>query len=94
MSTTQDYEAAEQLPRRPGRPGELIVGDRPQWIGGGARFWNGVSTGAGKRFVLVDPAPAMESGQGVDPQAFDCLAYVRKRRWDSLVRELLSEMFA
>ena len=34
MSTTQDYQAAEQLLRRPARPGELVVGDkvRPQWI--------------------------------------------------------------
>ncbi|WP_369147862.1 DPP IV N-terminal domain-containing protein [Streptomyces sp. R44] len=58
MSTTQNYEAAEQLLRRPARPGELVVGDkvRPQWIDGGARFWYAVSNGAGKRFVLVDPA--------------------------------------
>jgi hypothetical protein len=41
MSTTQDYQAAEQLLRRPARPGELVIGDkvRPQWIDGGARFW-------------------------------------------------------
>src|SRR5690242_19898742 len=58
MSTTQDYQAAEQLLRRPARPGELVVGDkiRPQWIEGGTRFWYAVSDGAGKRFVLVDPA--------------------------------------
>jgi dipeptidyl-peptidase 4 len=58
MSTTQDYQAAEQLLRRPARPGELVVGDkvRPQWIDGGARFWYAVSNGVGKRFVLVDPA--------------------------------------
>ena len=58
MSTTEDYQAAEQLLRRPARPGELVVGDkvRPQWIDGGARFWYAVSTGAGRRFVLVDPA--------------------------------------
>jgi dipeptidyl-peptidase-4 len=58
MSTTQDYQAAEQLLRRPARPGELVIGDkvRPQWIDGGARFWYAVSNGVGKRFVLVDPA--------------------------------------
>jgi dipeptidyl-peptidase 4 len=92
MSTTQDYQAAEQLLRRPARPGELVVGDkvRPQWIDGGARFWYGVSTGAGKRFVLVDPAagtrePAFDharlaaalaaaSGQQVDPEALPFMA--------------------
>ncbi|MFB7182590.1 DPP IV N-terminal domain-containing protein [Streptomyces sp. NPDC056257] len=58
MSTTQNYQAAEQLLRRPARPGELVVGDkvRPQWIDGGARFWYAVSQGDGKRFVLADPA--------------------------------------
>ncbi|MFE9933988.1 DPP IV N-terminal domain-containing protein [Streptomyces sp. NPDC005533] len=57
MSTTQDYQAAEQLLRRPARPGELVVGDkvRPQWIDGGARFHYAVDNGVGKRFVLVDP---------------------------------------
>jgi dipeptidyl-peptidase 4 len=57
MTTTQDYEAAEQIFRRSARPGELVVGDkvRPQWIDGGTRFWYAVSNGAGKRFVLVDP---------------------------------------
>ncbi|GGS35260.1 S9 family peptidase [Actinokineospora fastidiosa] len=87
MSTTQDYQAAEQLLRRPARPGELVVGDRvrPQWIDGGARFHYAVSTGSGKRFVLVDPAagarePAFDhprlaaalsaaSGHPVDPDA-------------------------
>ncbi|MEU4446876.1 DPP IV N-terminal domain-containing protein [Actinosynnema sp. NPDC050801] len=58
MSTTEAYQAAEQLLRRPARPGELVVGDkvRPRWIDGGARFWYAVNTGGGKRFVLVDPA--------------------------------------
>ena len=58
MSSTQDYQAAEQLLRRPARPGELVIGDkvRPQWIDGGARFWYAVSNGVGRRFVLVDPA--------------------------------------
>jgi dipeptidyl-peptidase 4 len=58
MSTAQDYQAAEQLLRRPARPGELVIGDkvRPQWIDGGARFWYAVSNGLGRRFVLVDPA--------------------------------------
>ncbi|MFC5148320.1 S9 family peptidase [Streptomyces aureoversilis] len=57
MSTTQDYQAAEQLLRRPARPGELVIGDkvRPQWIDGGARFRYAVSNGVGRRFVLVDP---------------------------------------
>ena len=67
MSTTQDYQAAEQLLRRPARPGELVIGDkvRPQWIDGGARFWYAVSNGVGRRFVLVDPAAATRE------QAFD-----------------------
>ncbi|MFI0982658.1 DPP IV N-terminal domain-containing protein [Streptomyces sp. NPDC021093] len=87
MSTNENYQAAEQLLRRPARPGELVVGDkvRPQWIDGGARFWYAVNTGAGKRFVLVDPAagtrePAFDhtrvaaaltaaSGQAADPDA-------------------------
>ncbi|MFD3698864.1 DPP IV N-terminal domain-containing protein [Streptomyces sp. NPDC058646] len=87
MSTTQNYQAAEQLLRRIARPGELVVGDkvRPQWIDGGTRFWYAVSNGAGRRFVLVDPAagtrePAFDhvrlaaalsaaSGQDVDPEA-------------------------
>ncbi|MEX2982946.1 DPP IV N-terminal domain-containing protein [Streptomyces sp. C36] len=58
MSTTEDYQAAEQLFRRPARPGELVIGDkvRPQWIDGGARFLYAVSNGVGRRFVLVDPA--------------------------------------
>ncbi len=57
MSTTQDYQVAEQLLRRPARPGELVVGDRvrPQWIDAGARFWYAVSDRVGRRFVLVDP---------------------------------------
>jgi dipeptidyl-peptidase-4 len=57
MSTTQDYQAAERLLRRPTRPGELVIGDRvkPRWIEGGARFWYAVSNGVGNRFVRVDP---------------------------------------
>jgi hypothetical protein len=67
MSTIQDYQAAEQLLRRPARPGEWVIGDkvRPQWIDGGARFWSAMSDGAGKRFVLVDPAA------GIREPAFD-----------------------
>lgn len=67
MTTTQDYQAAERLLRRPARPGELVVGDkvRPQWIDGGDRFWYKVSNGAGARFVLVDPAA------GIREPAFD-----------------------
>ncbi|MEO3929989.1 DPP IV N-terminal domain-containing protein [Micromonosporaceae bacterium B7E4] len=92
MSTIQGYQAAEQFLRRPARPGEFVVGDkvRPQWIDGGARFWYGVRNGAGRRFVLVDPAagirePAFEharlaaalaaaSGQQVDPEALPFMA--------------------
>ncbi|MGW5053520.1 prolyl oligopeptidase family serine peptidase [Actinokineospora sp. NPDC004072] len=85
MSTEQAYRAAERLLRRPARPGELVVGDkiRPTWLGD--RFWYPVATGAGRRFVLVDPAagtrePAFDharlaaaltaaAGQPVDPDA-------------------------
>lgn len=58
MSTTRDYQVAEQLLRRLARPGELVVADkvRPHWIDGGARFWYAVSNDVGRRFVLVDPA--------------------------------------
>jgi dipeptidyl-peptidase-4 len=91
MSTTQDYQAAEQLLRRPARPGELVIGDRirPQFDGG-TRFWYAVSNGAGRRFVLVDPAagtrePAFDharlaaalaaaSGRQVDPEALPFMA--------------------
>jgi dipeptidyl-peptidase 4 len=67
MSTAENYQAAEQLLRRPARPGELVIGDKikPQWIDGGARFWYGVSNGAGMRFVLVEPAA------GIREPAFD-----------------------
>lgn len=43
MTTTQDYQAAEQLLRRAARPGELVIRDRikPQWIDEGVRFWYG-----------------------------------------------------
>ena len=92
MSTAQDYQAAEQLLRRPARPGELVIGDkvRPQWIDEGARFWYAVSNGAGRQFVLVDPAagirePAFDharlaaalgvgSGHQVDPEALPFMA--------------------
>jgi len=94
MSTTEDYRAAEQLLRRPARPGELVIGDkvRPQWIDGGDRFWYAVSNGAGKRFVLVDPAagtrePAFDhgrlaaaltaaTGQQVDPEGLPFMGIV------------------
>ncbi|WP_407841983.1 DPP IV N-terminal domain-containing protein (plasmid) [Streptomyces sp. DSM 116496] len=93
MSTTEQYRAAERLLHRPARPGELVTGDkvRPQWIDAdadadaGARFWYAVPTGAGRRFVLVDPAAgtrepafdhprlaaalAVASGHPVDPEA-------------------------
>ena len=67
MSTIEYYRVAEQLLRRPARPGELVVGDkvRPQWIDGGARFSYAVSNGVGRRFVLVDPAA------GIRERAFD-----------------------
>jgi dipeptidyl-peptidase 4 len=71
MSSTQDYQAAEQLLRRPAVPGELVVGDKvnPQWIDGGKRFWYAVSSGAGMRFVLVDPAAGTREPD-FDPAAF------------------------
>ncbi|MBB5121176.1 peptidase S9 [Streptomyces eurocidicus] len=93
MSTTQDYQAAEQLLRRLARPGELVVGDRvrPQWLDGGARFRYAVSNGAGRRFVLVDPAAgtrepafdharlaaslAVASGQRVEPDALPFISF-------------------
>ncbi|MEU9255871.1 DPP IV N-terminal domain-containing protein [Streptomyces sp. NPDC048270] len=58
MTTTEDYQAAEQLLRRSARPGELVTGDkvRPQWTDGGARFRYAVGNGSGSRFVRVDPA--------------------------------------
>jgi hypothetical protein len=67
MTTTQDYQVAEQLLRRPARPDELVVGDkvRPHWIDGGGRFWYAVSHGTGMRFVLADPA------SGIREPAFD-----------------------
>ncbi|WP_033338706.1 S9 family peptidase [Catenuloplanes japonicus] len=63
MGTTRNYQAAEKLLRRAARPGELVVGDRisPQWIDGGSRFWYGVHTGTGKRFMLADPAAGTRS---------------------------------
>ncbi|WP_106401238.1 S9 family peptidase [Actinocorallia populi] len=94
MSTTQNYQVAEQLLRRSASPGEFVVGDkiRPQWIDGGTRFWYAVNNGAGKRFVLVDPAagvrePAFDhalvaaaltaaSGQEVDPGSLPFTAIV------------------
>ena len=65
MSTTQDHQVAELLLGRPARPGQLVVGDKikPPLIDGGTRFWYGVSTGAGKRFVLVDPMAGTRGGQ-------------------------------
>jgi dipeptidyl-peptidase-4 len=67
MGTTENYQAAEKLLRRPARPGELTVGDRitPRRIPGDTRFWYAVSTGTGRRFVLADPdagtrAPAFD----------------------------------
>ncbi|WP_157253637.1 hypothetical protein [Nonomuraea typhae] len=59
------YRAAEQLMRN--NRGNLVHGAkvRPTWIDGGTRFWYTVSTGAGRRFVLVDP------GAGTRELAFD-----------------------
>ncbi|MFD9703021.1 DPP IV N-terminal domain-containing protein [Lentzea sp. NPDC059081] len=71
MSTTADYQAAEQLLRRTARPGELVVGDkvRPQWIDGGARFWYQVRDGDDRRFVVVDPAAGTRTPD-FDPTPF------------------------
>jgi dipeptidyl-peptidase 4 len=57
MRTIQDYQAAEQVLRRP-PAGELVIGDkvRPQWIDGGAGLWYAVSVG--KRLVLAAPKAA------------------------------------
>jgi dipeptidyl-peptidase-4 len=79
MSTSQDYQAAEQLLRRPARPGELVIGDkvRPQWIDGGGCFWYAVSNGVGRRFVLVDPAA------GTREPAFDHARLAAGVRWGS-----------
>jgi dipeptidyl-peptidase 4 len=88
MSTTQDYQAAEQLLRRPARPGELVIGDkvRPQWIDGGARFWYGVSNGAGRRFVLVGDFLVREL-MGTQPPAY-------RPSPIAIDPELLGELFA
>ncbi|MEU9415763.1 DPP IV N-terminal domain-containing protein [Streptomyces sp. NPDC048272] len=85
MSTTQDYEAAELLFRRPARPGELVVGDkvRPQWIDGGARFWYAVSTGAGRRFVLVDPVAGIREPAFDHERLADALAAASGQQVDS-----------
>ena len=73
MTTTQDYQAAERLLRRPAIPGELVVGDKvnPQWIDGGTRFWYAVSNGAGPRFVLlsVDVIAYADAALAFDQQA-------------------------
>ncbi|WP_412537899.1 hypothetical protein R8Z50_18740 [Longispora sp. K20-0274] len=91
MSTTQRYQAAEKLLRRPARPGELVVGDRirPQWIDGGARFWYGVNTGSGRRFVAAGKGFEMFIVPGAEHVFFDCIQFVRTLGWDFLVRELL-----
>src|SRR5262250_241268 len=91
MSTTQDYQAAEQLLRRPARPGELVIGDkvRPQWIDGGARFWYAVSNGAGRWFVLVDPEalPFMAIELAGNAVEFDALGEHWRCRLDSYACE-------
>ncbi|WP_112262482.1 S9 family peptidase [Lentzea terrae] len=71
MSTTENYQAAEKLLRRPASPGELVVGDkvRPQWIDGGARFWYSLRDGSDQQFVLVDPAAGTRE-PGFDPTPF------------------------
>ncbi|MFD4641705.1 DPP IV N-terminal domain-containing protein [Lentzea sp. NPDC058436] len=71
MITDADYQAAEQLLRRPAAPGELIVGDkvRPQWIEDGRRFWYQVRDGADRRFVVVDPAAGTRTPD-FDPMPF------------------------
>lgn len=71
MSTTANYQAAEQLLRRPAAPGELVVGDkvRPQWIEDGRRFWYQLRDGADRQFVVVDPAAGTRTPD-FDPMPF------------------------
>ncbi|SFR16219.1 Dipeptidyl aminopeptidase/acylaminoacyl peptidase [Lentzea waywayandensis] len=71
MSTTANYQAAEQLLRRPAAPGELVVGDkvRPQWIEDGRRFWYQLRDGADRQFVVVDPEAGTRT-PGFDPMPF------------------------
>jgi dipeptidyl-peptidase-4 len=71
MSTTANYQAAEQLLRRPAAPGELVVADkvRPQWIEDGHRFWYQLRDGADRQFVVVDPAAGTRT-PGFDPMPF------------------------
>ncbi|WP_246291574.1 hypothetical protein [Lentzea indica] len=71
MSTTENYQAAEQLLRRLANPAELVVGDkvRPQWIEGGTRFWYQVRDGDSRQFVLVDPAAGTRTPD-FDPTPF------------------------
>jgi dipeptidyl aminopeptidase/acylaminoacyl peptidase len=93
MPSTQDYQAAEQLLRRPARPGELVVGDRvrPRWIDGGARFWYSVSDGVGRRFVVVDPAagtraPAFDHSKLASALDEEVLWYSQRDGWGHLYR--------
>ncbi|SEP76988.1 S9 family peptidase [Lentzea albida] len=71
MIADANYQAAEQLLRRPAAPGELVVGDkvRPQWIEDGRRFWYQVRNGTDREFVVVDPATGTRT-PGFDPMAF------------------------
>lgn len=71
MSTTENYQAAEQLLRRLANPAELVVGAKvsPQWIEGGNRFWYQVRDGADRRFVVVDPAEGTRTPD-FDPMPF------------------------
>ena len=84
MSTTEDYQAAERLLRRPARPGELVIGDkiRPQWIDGGARFWYAVSNGLGWRFVLVEPTASTREPAFDHPRLATALAAASGRQVD------------
>ncbi|WP_030671248.1 DPP IV N-terminal domain-containing protein [Streptomyces rimosus] len=85
MTTTEDYQAAEQLLRRAVRPGTLVVGDRirPQWIDGGARFWYAVDNGVGRRFVLVDPAAGSREPAFDHARLADALAAAAEQRVDA-----------
>jgi len=59
------YRTAERLLRH-NRSGLVLGGKiRPRWIGNGTRFWYTVDSGAGREFVLAEPA------EGTRRPAFD-----------------------
>ncbi|MFJ5552089.1 DPP IV N-terminal domain-containing protein [Streptomyces sp. NPDC093225] len=96
MSTTEDYQAAELLLRRPARPGELVVGDRvrPQWTDAGARFWYAVSTPTGKRFVRADPAAGTREPAFDHPRLAAALAAASGRPVDPEALPFAAVVFA